>query len=162
MSPFRRHRWFLAAAGSILLFAAVLRFAPKGVFLAAFSDLFGLALMLAAAGICLTYSFRRPPQERSFWGLLTLGFLLWAANQSGWSYWEIVLRRHVPDPFFFDIILFFHAVPMIAAVGWRPDLVRKEGRVLPSVLSFLMLLGWWLFLYAYIVFPYQYVLLNLD
>lgn len=162
MSPFQRHRWFLAAAGITVVFAAMLWLVPKGAFLTAFSDLVGLALMLTAAGVCLTYSFKRPPEERSFWALLTLGFLLWATNQAGWSYWETILHRPIPDPFFFDIILFFHAVPMIAAVAWRPDLLRKEGRVLPSMLSFLMLLGWWVFLYAFIVFPHQYVLLNID
>ena len=34
-----------------------------------------------------------------------------------------------PIPVFFDIILFFHAVPMIAAVVWRPDLIKREGRL---------------------------------
>ena len=162
MSLFQRNRWFIAAAGFILLFAGVLRFAPKGAFLTAFSDLFGLAAMLAAAGLCVAGSFQRPSHERSFWALMTLGFLLWATNQAGWTYWEVILHRRIPDPFFFDIILFFHAVPMIAAVAWRPDLPRKEGRVVPSLLSFLMLLGWWVFLYAYVVFPHQYVLLNID
>ena len=51
---------------------------------------------------------------------------------------------------------------MIAAAAWRPDLVRKEGKILLSVLNFLMLLGWWIFLYAFIVFPHQYVVLNVD
>src|SRR5580704_1605984 len=51
---------------------------------------------------------------------------------------------------------------MIAAVAWRPDMVKKEGRVHLSALNFLMLLGWWIFLYAFIVFPHQYVVLNLD
>ena len=49
---------------------------------------------------------------------------------------------------------------MIAAVAWRPDLRKKEGKVFLSLISFLMLLGWWIFLYAFIVFPHQYVVLN--
>ena len=72
------------------------------------------------------------------------------------------MRQPIPDPFLFDIILFFHAVPMIAAVAWRPDLVKKEGRIHLSLLNFLMLLGWWIFLYAFIVFPHQYVVLNVH
>lgn len=162
MSPFQRYRWFFAAAAITGVFAAMLRLVPKGPFLTAFSDLVGLVLMLTAAAIGLTYSCQRPREERSFWALMTLGFLLWATNQAGWTYWENILHHRVPDPFFFDIILFFHAVPMIAAVAWRPDLLRKEERVLPSMLSFLMLLGWWIFLYAYIVFPHQYVLLDVN
>ncbi len=46
---------------------------------------------------------------------------------------------------------------MIAAVAWRPDLAKKEGKIHLSLLNFLMLLGWWIFLYAFIVFPHQYV-----
>jgi signal transduction histidine kinase len=70
--------------------------------------------------------------------------------------------REIPDPFFFDIVLFFHAVPMIAAVVWRPDMLKREGRIHLSALNFLMLLGWWIFLYAFIVFPHQYVVLNVH
>ncbi len=162
MSLFQRNRWFFAAACFSLAFAATLLLVRKGAFLTAFADLIGLVLMLAAAGICANNSLRRAAEERSFWALMTLGFLLWATNQAGWTCWETILHRRIPDPFFFDIVLFFHSVPMIAAVAWRPDILRKQGRVLPSLLSFLMLVGWWVFLYAYIVFPHQYVDLNVN
>ena len=84
------------------------------------------------------------------------------ANQVAWTVREVLLHVPIPDPFFFDIILFFHTVPMIAAIAWRPDLRKKEGRIFLSLLSFLMLLGWWIFLYAFIVFPHQYVVLNVS
>ncbi len=116
--------------------------------------------MLAAAGITLSNALRRPGQERSFWALMALGFALWACNAAAGSYCEIVLRRPVPDIFFFDIILFMHAVPIIAAVAWRPDLAKKEGKIHLSLLNFMMLMGWWIFLYAFIVFPHQYVVEN--
>jgi len=160
MSLFQRHRWFVAAAGVTLAFAALCLPAPRGFGLTAFADLAGLVLLLAAVGIALLNVVTRPAQERSFWLLMSLGFSLWASNQAAWSYFEVLLRRPIPDPFLFDIILFFHALPMIAAVAWRPDLVKKEGRIHLSVLNFLMLLGWWVFLYAFIVFPHQYVVPN--
>jgi len=53
-------------------------------------------------------------------------------------------------------------VPLIAAVAWRPDLANKPGKILLSVLNFFMLFGWWIFLYAFIVFPHQYVVLNVG
>ncbi len=160
MSLFQRHRWFAAAAGITLAFASVSVIAHRSAGLIAFADLVGLALMLVAAGITLANALTRPGQERSFWALMTLGFLLWACNQAAWTYCEIVQHRQIPDPFFFDIILFFHAVPMIAAVVWRPDMLKREGKIHLSLLNFLMLLGWWIFLYAFIVFPHQYVVLN--
>ncbi len=160
MSLFSRHRWFVAAAGITLASAGVSLLAHKGPALTAFADLAGLVVMLAAAGATLTNLWSRPGQQRSFWALTSLGFLLWATNQVAWTIWEAVLHRSIPDPFFYDIILFFHTVPFIAAIAWRPDLQKKEGKILLSLLNFLMLLGWWIFLYAFIVFPHQYVALN--
>ena len=59
-----------------------------------------------------------------------------------------------------DVFLFLHLVPMIAAVGLRPH--RKEaGRNSVSARwTFSMLVVWWVFLYAFVVFPSQYVSLN--
>lgn len=162
MHRFRQHRWFLSAAGITLAFAVVCVTGHRGPALTAFADLAGLAVMLAAMVIALANAWQRPPQERTFWALMALGFSFWVANQVAWTVWETILHRPIPDPFLFDIILFFHAVPIFAAVGWRPDLQNKEGKVLLSLLNFLMLLGWWIFLYAFIVFPHQYVLLNVD
>jgi len=162
MSLFERHRWFAAAAGITLAFAGVSVIAHKSAGLTAFSDLGGLALMLAAAAIALRNARARPGQERSFWELMALGFSLWACNQAAWTYREIGLHRRFPDASVFDVILFFHAVPMIAAVLWRPDLLKKEARNHLSLRNFLMLLAWWIFLYAFIVFPHQYVALNVD
>jgi signal transduction histidine kinase len=163
MGLVRRHRWFVAAAGITLAFAAVcLRAHGPSPALTAFADLSGLALMLVALGVSAANAVARPRPERSFWALMVLAFLLWTTNQFAWSVWEIVLRRPVPDPFVFDIILFFHTVPMIAAVAWRPDLLAKRGKILLSLLNFLMLFGWWVFLYAFIVFPHEYVVLDVG
>lgn len=161
MGLVRRHRWFFAAAGITLAFAAVC-FTARGPSpaLTAFADLTGLAVMLVALGVCAANALARPRPERSFWALTVLAFLLWTINQFAWSVWEIVLHRPVPDPFVFDVVLFFHTVPMIAAVAWRPDLLARREKIFLSLLNFLMLCGWWVFLYAFIVFPHQYVVID--
>jgi len=162
MSLLRRHRWFAAAAGITLAFAVVSLLARPSAGLTAFADLAGLIVMLMVAGASLANAITRPGPERSFWAPMTLAFVLWACNQGAWSYCEIVLRQQIPDPYFFDIVLFFHVVPMIAAVAWRPDLAKKDARIYLSAVNFLMLLGWWMILYAFIVFPHQYVVLNVG
>src|SRR6266700_1741589 len=106
MSLFRRHRWFAAAAGVTLAFAVVSLTAPQSVGLTAFADVLGFLLMLAGIVACIANAFVQPKQERSFWILLTLGFGLWVTNQAAWTIQEVVFRLPVPDPFFFDIILF--------------------------------------------------------
>jgi signal transduction histidine kinase len=162
MIALARHRWFIAAAGITLAFASVSFFAQKGPALTAFADISTSLLMLAAVAVTLTNAWTRPGQQRSFWAMAALGFALQVSNQLAWTVREVVLHLPIPDPFFFDIILFFHTVPLIAAIAWRPDQRKKEGRIFLSLLSFLMLLGWWIFLYAFIVFPHQYVVLNVS
>jgi signal transduction histidine kinase len=163
MGLVRRHRWFFAAAGITLAFAVVCLTARRpSPALTAFADLAGLAVMLVALGVCAANALQRSRSERSFWALMVFAFLLWTTNQFAWSLLEIVFHRSIPDPFLFDIILFFHTVPMIAAVAWRPDMLAKRGNILLSVLNFLMLCGWWIFLYAFIVFPHQYVALDVS
>jgi len=158
-----RHRWFFAAAGITLAFAVVcLAQRQPSPALTAFSDIAGLAIMIVALAVCAFNAAARPRQERSFWAVMSLGLLLWTSNQIAWTGWEVILHRPIPDPFFFDIILFFHTVPMIAAVAWRPDLLARSGKTLSSLLNFMMLFGWWIFLYAFIVFPHQYVALEVH
>jgi len=162
MSLFRRHRWFLAAAAITVAYAGVSLTVGKSNGLTALADFVCLLLMVLAGVITFDNACRRPASERSFWVLMTMGFALWASNQFAWVYNEVILRRAFPDPYFFDIILFFHTVPMIAAVSWRPDILKKEPRFPTRLISFLTLFGWWIFLYAFIVFPYQYVLLDVG
>ncbi|MGH9494117.1 MAG: hypothetical protein ACRD3B_03900, partial [Candidatus Sulfotelmatobacter sp.] len=162
MGLFRRHRWFVAAAGVTLAFAAVSLLSHPDPRLTAVADIVGLVLMLAALGVVVANAWTQPGQQRSFWIMLAFAFALWTTNQAAWTIREVILRQPIPDPFFFDIILFFHTVPIIAAIAWRPDLLKKEGKIFLSLLSFLMLSGWWLFLYAFIVFPHQYVVPNVH
>ncbi|HLZ42292.1 MAG TPA: HAMP domain-containing sensor histidine kinase [Candidatus Sulfotelmatobacter sp.] len=162
MSLLRRYPWFAVAAGITLAFTVVCVTAHRGPALTAFADLTELAMLLAVAGLAAANAWVCPRPQRSFWLLMFLGFLLWAVNGAAWSVFEIVLHRPIPDPFVFDIVLFFHAVPMFAAVAWRPDLLSRDDKVRMGVLNFLMLLGWWIFLYAFLVFPHQYVVLNVP
>ncbi len=162
MGLVQRHRWFVAAAGIALAYALVSLAAHPSLGLTIFADVTGWVAMVGAAAIALANALTRPRQERGFWILTALGFCLWNINQTAWCYYEIFLRRQIPDPFFGDVILFFHAVPMIAAVAWRPDILKKNARIHLSLLNFAMLLGWWIFLYAFLVFPHQYVHLNVP
>jgi len=94
---------------------------------------------------------------------MAAGCSIWAVNMSMWVYVEVLLRREIPDPFVGDIVLFLHVVPFIAAVALRPHQSKSENDKLHlGTLSFFMLLIWWMFLYAFVVFPDEYVVLNKD
>ena len=99
---------------------------------------------------------------RLFWGLMTAGLAMWWFNQAGWTWFEVVLRQPVPDPFYGDIILFLHAVPFMAAVSIRPQKTDESEGVLPSALNVIILLVWWVVVYAFAVFPDEYLVRNVP
>ncbi len=99
---------------------------------------------------------------RLFWSLMTTGMAMWCFNQACWVWFEVVVRKPVPDPFQGDIVLFLHIVPMMAAVAIRPHQATEREGMLPSTLNVLMLLVWWIVVYAFFVFPEEYIVINVP
>jgi len=121
------------------------------------SDLTQLILLLSAT-IALVYSAAKSNgRARLFWTLMASGVALWLAYQFLWSYFEVFLRRDVPNPFSGDVILFLHLVPMMAALAVQPDHEQSSRSWRSGPLDFAMLLLWWLYLYLFTVIPWQYV-----
>ncbi len=160
MSLVRRNRWFVLAGGIALAFALVSLALPHGPLLTAISDVGYFLLSLTVSVSMLVNARQERGANRRFWALMAAGSLLWACNQFGWVYFEVLLHTSAPDPSFVDVILFLHLVPMIAAVGLRPHVSEGEQKFSVGALDFMLLLVWWVFLYAFIVFPSQYISLN--
>lgn len=139
--------------------AAVLGFSRPGFATAAFGDISVLAL-LAAATWLMFWNASLHPRSRTFWLLFGVGGLLWSINQAFWVYFEVVLRRDVPDPFVGDAVLFFHVVPLMAAIALRPHRAQNRRTLSLDSINFLMLLLWWVSLYAFVVVPNEYIVLN--
>jgi len=156
----RGHRWALFTAGLLLANAVAPYSVPAGHALSAWADLSQLILILFACGLMAFNAVSSRGQTRMFWILLSVGCLLWACSIGAWAFVEVVRRGVVPDPFFGDVILFVHIVPFMAAVALRPHLSQEEKKLHFSTLNFLMLVIWWVFLYAFVVFPEEYVVLN--
>ena len=155
-----KHPWRVACfAGIVLIYAGVSLSLSAGFALLAFGDIAQFLLLFIAFLLMLANAFSTRGQIRLFWGLMAMGCLLWSANLSLWTLYEVILRRTIPDPFIGDAILFVHVVPFMAAVALRPH-QSEEKKLYFSTLNFLMLLVWWIFLYAFIVFPDEYVVLN--
>lgn len=146
-------------ASLILAVAAVSVFAHPSPRLTTFGDLLALALLVVCCVAMLRNSFAQN-RSRAFWLLLSLGCVLWTINTASWAFYEVILRREIPEPCMGDVILFIHTATFMAAVALRPHRPRKDRKVLLDTINFLMLLIWWVFLYAFIVFPDQYVSLN--
>ncbi|MGD1023145.1 MAG: ATP-binding protein [Candidatus Sulfotelmatobacter sp.] len=162
MSLFRRNRWFVLAGVVTLAFTVVSLMMPRGPALTAIIDFGYLLIALTIAVTMLLNAWSAQGAARRFWALMGFGYLLWAFNQAGWAYYEVLSRKTVPDPWSMDIFLFLHLVPMIAAVGLRPHRSEGEPKFRVGTLDFLLLMVWWIFLYAFVVFPSQYVSVNVP
>jgi signal transduction histidine kinase len=152
-----RHRWFFYAGALTLAFAGGVAILPRGPVLTAFSDCADLLLTLAVFVVMLRNAVAAHGDSRRFWALMAAGCLLWSANLTGWTYYEAFRRTILPDPWSMDLFLFLHLIPMIAAVAIRPHRAESERKFRTGALDFFLLLVWWLFLYAFVVFPSQYV-----
>jgi signal transduction histidine kinase len=155
-----RRKWWIGGLSSLVLtFAIVSLSVPAGFASLAFGDITQFLLLFLAFLLMVANAVSSRGQIRLFWGLMAAGCLLWSANLSLWTIYEVLLRRTLPEPFIGDVILFVHVVPFMAAVALRPHL-SEEKKLYFSTLNFLVLLVWWVFLYAYIVFPDEFVVLN--
>lgn len=99
----------------------------------------------------------RHNKAKLFWILMSMGCAGWLCAQILWTYFEVFLKQSVPNPFIGDVILFLHLVPMMAALAVRPHRVGEQWNSRLGSLDFTLLFVWWLFLYLFIVIPWQYI-----
>jgi signal transduction histidine kinase len=81
-------------------------------------------------------------------------------NLAAWLYYEVIMHRPTPEPFWADIPIFLQPVPMMAAAAMRPGSKQRAQKFHLSTLNFLILLLWWVFIYMFLVFPNEYILMN--
>jgi signal transduction histidine kinase len=157
MASSRTYAWI---AGASLLFlgtyAAVSLTLPPGQPLSTFGNITQcLVPLLANAGLLLNAG--TPHWRRNvFWMLAAMSCTLWMMGQFQWTYYEVYLHRPMPDMYPGDIIFFLRGVPLMAALALRPHLKRSELALRFGYIDFILLLSWWMFLYAFVVLPWMY------
>ena len=123
----------------------------------AIGDVCPLAILLAASYFSVRNAQDRRGETRLFWSLMATGMVLWAINQCFWVWYEVILHKDVPDPYPGDVVLFLHVVPIMAAVAIRRKEANSGSGGLISALNLLILSGWWVVVYAFFVFPDEYI-----
>jgi signal transduction histidine kinase len=152
-------RWAILLAWVIFVgcYALVSCTVSRGTALTAFGD---IAQCLAAAFACVALFRNASSTERrtrAFWLLLGLGCATWMLGQFIWTYFEVVRGQEAPNPFIGDVILFLHPVPMMWALALEPHDRREDSNFHIGYLDFSLLLVWWVYLYLFVVIPWQYV-----
>src|SRR5215475_9323375 len=111
--------------------------------------------LIANAGLLMNAG--TPHWRRNvFWMLLAMGCTLWMIGQFQWTYAELRTHKAPGDLYAGDMTFFLREIPMMAALALRPHLKRGELRLRFGYLDFVLLLTWWVFLYAYAVLPWIY------
>jgi diguanylate cyclase (GGDEF)-like protein len=141
----------------VCLHVGVSMVASRSIGLTAFGDLTQCVLLLCATLATLSHIKSRDKKEQLFWALLALGCGMWLCAQVLWTCFEVFLRQEVPNPFVADVVLFLHVVPMMAALAVQPHIQRNHHSLRVGSVDFFLLLTWWLYLYLFVVIPWQYV-----
>ncbi len=158
----RHISWFLAGVGLLLAFVLAPALFPRPFFRTAMGDLIPLLVIAAACIPSARNACDSRGHTRLFWSLMTTGLVMWGFNQAMWVWYEVVTRKPMPDPFSGDIVLFLHVVPIMAAVAIQPHQAEEREGILPSTLNVLMVLVWWVVVYAFFVFPDEYMITNVP
>jgi signal transduction histidine kinase len=156
----RSKAWIVAASALVFVQAGASLILRPSFTLIAFSDITQCILLLSGALSFLPNVLATRGRIRLFWALMMLGMASWLVYQLIWNYFEIVLRKDVPNPFWGDVVLFLHIVPMMAALALQPHLEQDNRTARLGALDFALLLVWWIYLYLYAVIPWQYANTN--
>ena len=130
---------------------------PRSFSLTLINDAIEFVLMLSVVLVFLVNAGASTRQVRLFWMLLGACWGVRIVAQAMWMYFNVVLRKEVPNPFVGDILLFLSSIPILAGLLLQPHLDRVEGRRFRSIVDFCLLLLWWLYLYLFFVIPWQYI-----
>lgn len=163
MATSRTYAWIFGISLTFLgAYAAASIILPNGQTLDTFGNVVQcLVPLLANAGLLLNAG--TPHWRRNvFWMLAAMSCTLWMIGQFQWTYYEVYLHQPLPDMYPGDIIFFLRGVPLMAALALRPHLKRSELQLRFGYLDFILLLSWWIFLYAFVVLPWMYAEPNLG
>jgi diguanylate cyclase (GGDEF)-like protein len=153
-------KWTIAICTLVCVHVAISLVAPRSFALTAFGDILQNIVLLLATIAFLGNVTVTSGKARLFWLLMGLGVATWLVSQMMWTFYEVCLRHEAPNPFAGDVILFLHVVPMMAAAAIQPHLKQEDRAIRARTLDFALLLTWWLFLYLFVVIPWQYVELS--
>jgi hypothetical protein len=117
---------------------------PRGFFLTLVTDVITVLLMSSALFVFLTNAKATSSQTTKFWTLVAACWAITAVGQILWMYFDLVLRKEVPNPFVGDILLFLSNVPFLAALFLQPNLSPPKGPKQQKYVDFALLLLWWL------------------
>ena len=149
--------WIGASASLVLAQIAATVLLPRGFALTAVSDLVCSLLMFSLVLAFAKNARLSRGRLRNVWILQAVCCSFWLIDECGWMFYDILLRRPMPEMFPGDAVLFLAGVPTLAALLLRPHLEPSHHSARLGVIDFLQLILWWVYFYAYLVLCWQYI-----
>jgi len=136
--------------------AAASMFLPKSYLLTAITDWITLILIISASLAFARNAFSGSNRQRLVWILLGGGYAIEAGSQLLWMHWELVVKQ-TPAMSLGDAGVYLAWTALILAFALRPhvELTQRHQRL--GTLDLLLLLLCGLYLYLFLVIPWQYL-----
>ncbi len=148
--------WVCAVVCLVIAQAVASMLLPKSFRLTAITDWIGLALMLSASLAFARNAFGSNRQQRLVWILLGCGYATEAGGQLLWMHWELV-RKQTPAMSLGDACIFLAWTAVIMGFALRPHVAPSPQHRRLGTLDLLLLLLAGLYLYLFLVIPWQYL-----
>jgi len=128
----------------------------KSFLLTAITDSIALLLMLSAACAFARNAWGRTRRQRLVWILLGAGYATEAASQILWMHWELVLKQ-TPSMSLGDAGIFLAWTILILGFALRPHVEPTQQHERLGTIDLLLLLLAGIYLYLFLVIPWQYL-----
>jgi diguanylate cyclase (GGDEF)-like protein len=129
---------------------------PKSYRLTAITDWIGLALMVSASLAFARNAIGSNRRQRLVWILLGAGYAIEVGGQIVWMHWELVLKQ-TPTISLGDACIFLAWTALILGFALRPHVDPTPQHQRLGTLDLLLLLLAGLYLYLFLVIPWQYL-----
>jgi len=129
---------------------------PKSYRLTAITDWIDFFLMVSASLAFARNAFGSGRRQRLVWVLLGGGYAIEACSQILWMHWELVVKQ-TPAMSLGDAGIYLAWTALILAFALRPHVELTPHHQRMGTLDLLLLLLWGLYLYLFLVIPWQYL-----
>jgi diguanylate cyclase (GGDEF)-like protein len=129
---------------------------PKSYRLTAITDCISFVLMVSVSLAFARNAFGSNHRQRLVWILLAAGYGIEACGQILWMHWELVLKQ-TPSISLVDACIFLAWTTLILGFALRPHAEPTPQHHRLGTLDLLLLLLAGLYLYMFLVIPWQYL-----
>ena len=148
--------WAAAVVCLVIAQAVASLLLPKSYRLSAITDSIIFVLIVSASVAFARNAFSGPRRQRLVWILLGGGYAIEAGSQISWMHWELVLKQ-TPSVSLGDAFIFLAWIILILGFALRPHVEPTPQHHRLGTLDLLLLLLAGVYLYLFLVIPWQYL-----